>query len=46
MKIKTVVYLEQRDREALERLSEKTGAPVTELVRRAVAAYLKSRSEK
>jgi hypothetical protein len=40
-KKRTVVYLDLAEREALERLSAKTGAPIAELVRRAVAQYLK-----
>jgi len=40
-KIRTVAYLDRSQREALDRLSEKTGAPIGELVRRAVADYLK-----
>lgn len=40
--IRTVVYFEKAQREALEKLSEKTGAPLGELIRRAVAAYLKA----
>lgn len=40
-KIRTLVQFDEADKKALERLSKKTGAPVAELVRRAVAAYLK-----
>jgi len=40
-KERTVVYFDPKEREALRKLSEKTGAPVAELVRRAVAEYLK-----
>lgn len=40
-KTRTVVYLDPVEREALEKLSAKTGAPVGELVRRAVAEWLK-----
>ena len=39
-KIRTVVYLDTAERKALDKLSEKTGAPVGELVRRAVSDYL------
>jgi hypothetical protein len=41
LKIRTVVYLDKPERDALLKLSKKTGAPVAELVRRAIAAYLK-----
>ena len=40
-KQRTVIYLDKKDSEALKRLSERTGAPVTELARRAVSEYLK-----
>lgn len=40
-KIRTVIYLEKMDAEALNKLSKQTGAPVTELARRAIAAYIK-----
>jgi hypothetical protein len=40
-KIRTVVYLEKKEADALKKLSEKTGAPLTELVRRALAEWLK-----
>jgi len=42
-KQRTVIYLDKKDSEALKRLSERTGAPVTELARRAVSEYLKKR---
>jgi len=35
------IYLNQQQKEKLEKLSEKHGAPLSELVRRAVDAYLK-----
>jgi hypothetical protein len=38
---RTVVYFDPAEREALHKLSEKTGAPVAELVRRAVREWLK-----
>ncbi len=41
VKIRTVVYLEPEVNEALKKLSDKTGAPVGEHVRRAVVEYLK-----
>ena len=34
------VYLEHAQHELLKKLSEKTGAPVSELIRRAVDQYL------
>lgn len=40
-KIRTVFQLDAADKKALEKLSQKTGAPVAELLRRAVTAYLK-----
>jgi hypothetical protein len=42
-KVRTVFYIDEIDKKALERLSQKTGAPVAELLRRAVAAYLKQK---
>jgi predicted DNA-binding protein len=39
-KIRMNVYLDPRHKEALEAVSKKTGAPVAELVRRAIDAYL------
>jgi predicted DNA-binding protein len=41
VKIRTVVYLAPEVSEALKKLSSKSGAPVGELVRRAVVEYLK-----
>jgi hypothetical protein len=40
-KVRTVVYLDKSEREALEKISEKTGAPVAALVRKAIAEWLK-----
>jgi hypothetical protein len=40
-KIRMNVFLEPRQKQALDKLSAKTGAPVAELIRRAVNAYLK-----
>jgi len=45
IKERTVVYFEPAQREALERLSKKTGAPIAELVRRAVSEWLKGRKQ-
>ena len=35
------VFLELQQKQALDKLSAKTGAPVAELIRRAINAYLK-----
>jgi len=40
-KHRTVIYLDPDDRKALEKLSAKTGAPIGELVRRAVSEWLR-----
>ncbi len=40
-KHKTVVYLDSPEREALESISKKTGAPMGELIRRAISEWLK-----
>lgn len=40
-KIRMNVFLEPAQKQALEKLSAKTGAPVAELIRRAINAYLK-----
>lgn len=45
-KVRTIVHLEPKQREQLEKISKNTGAPVAELIRRAVAAYLEERKEK
>ena len=42
-KIRTVVYLEKHQQEILNKLSHKTGAKVSELVRRAIAEYVAKR---
>ena len=39
-KRRTVVYFNEAEWEALKKMSEKTGAPVAELVRRAVADWV------
>lgn len=36
------IYLSPKQKTELEKVSEKTGAPVAELVRRAIDAYLKT----
>ncbi len=35
------IYLEPPQKDKLEKLSKKTGAPISELVRRAIDLYLK-----
>jgi len=40
-KIRMNVFLDPAQKQALEKLSAKTGAPVAVLIRRAVDAYLK-----
>jgi predicted DNA-binding protein len=42
-KLRTNIYLTEKQKASLEKLSERTGAPVAELVRRAIDAYLVSR---
>jgi len=39
-KIRTNIYLTDKQKALLDKLSEKTGAPVAELIRRAIDAYL------
>jgi hypothetical protein len=39
------VYLNEKQKEVLERLSDKTGAPVAELIRRAIDQYLTTRKK-
>lgn len=41
-KIRVNMYFSTEQKEKLDKLSEKTGAPVAELVRRAIDAYLKA----
>ncbi|MGH9733911.1 MAG: ribbon-helix-helix domain-containing protein [Candidatus Acidiferrales bacterium] len=45
-KIRTVIYLEKEESELLKKLSERTGAKITELARRAIAEYLKRQKGK
>ncbi len=40
------VFLDREQKQALEKLSAKTGAPVAELIRRAVDRYLKAEGRK
>jgi predicted DNA-binding protein len=42
-KLRTNIYLTEKQKKVLEELSDRTGAPVAELVRRAIDAYLASR---
>jgi len=39
------IYLNAKQKDVLEKLSDRTGAPVAELVRRAVDAYVKTRKK-
>ena len=45
VKIRTNMYLSADQKKSLEKLSERTGAPVAELVRRAVDSYLAMRKK-
>ncbi len=42
---RTALFLKEPQLEKLQKLSKKTGAPVAELVRRAIDAYLLSRKK-
>jgi len=42
---RTALFLKEQQLEKLQKLSKKTGAPVAELVRRAIDAYLHSRKK-
>jgi predicted DNA-binding protein len=44
-KLRTNVYLTSEEKKLLEKLSAKTGAPVAELVRRAIDSYLVARKK-
>jgi len=44
-KLRMNVYLAGEQKRTLEKLSAKTGAPVAELIRRAIDAYLISRKK-
>jgi Ribbon-helix-helix domain len=46
IKERTIVYFDPAERTALQKLSEQTGAPVAELVRRAVREWLKKQKAK
>ncbi len=45
MKIRMNIYLSDEQKGKLEKLSDRTGAPVAELIRRAIDAYLTSRKK-
>jgi len=45
-KVRLVFYIGRDERKALERISEKTGAPVAELIRRAINDWLKRQEQK
>jgi Ribbon-helix-helix domain len=45
-KLRTVIYLEKKESESLKRLSERTGAKITEIARRAIGEYLKRHKAK
>ena len=40
---RTTIFLSQEQQEKLAKLSAKTGAPVSELIRRAIDRYLKAK---
>jgi predicted DNA-binding protein len=42
---RTVLFLKEQQLDKLQKLADKTGAPVAELVRRAIDAYLLSRKK-
>jgi predicted DNA-binding protein len=44
-KIRSNIYLDGQQKKLLEKLSDRTGAPVAELVRRAIDAYLVARKK-
>jgi hypothetical protein len=39
-RIRTVFYMDAKDRKAFEKMSNETGAAISELLRRAVAFYV------
>jgi len=41
-KIRVNIYINPKQKADLDKISEKTGAPVAELVRRAIDAYVKT----
>jgi predicted DNA-binding protein len=42
---RTALFLKEQQLERLQALSEKTGAPVAELIRRAIDKYLQERAK-
>jgi predicted DNA-binding protein len=42
---RTALFLREEQLQKLQKLSDKTGAPIAELVRRAIDAYLLSRKK-
>jgi hypothetical protein len=42
---RTALFLKEQQLDKLQKLADKTGAPVAELVRRAIDAYLLSRKK-
>ena len=42
---RTALFLKEEQLKKLQKLSEKTGAPVAELIRRALDEYLKKRAK-
>ena len=44
-RIKMIIYLLSEDRHSLDKLSAKSGAPLTELIRRAVKLYVKQEAK-
>lgn len=42
---RTAVFLKEEQLKKLQKLSDKTGAPVAELIRRAIDKYLKGRAK-
>jgi len=42
---RTALFLKEQQLDKLQKLSDKTGAPVAELVRRAIDKYLKERAK-
>jgi len=45
-KIKTIVHVEPEQRAALEKMQQKHGAPISELIRRAIEMFLKAEDKK
>jgi predicted DNA-binding protein len=42
---RTALFLKEQQLEKLQKLSEKTGAPIAELIRRAIDKYLQVRAK-